>query len=55
MSGLVYLALVVILLLVLAGLPVWPHTASWNAGYWPSGIGALLLVAVVILLLTGRL
>jgi hypothetical protein len=49
-----YTILVVILILALiGGLPVWPHAASW--GYGPSGGIGLVVVVLVVLLLTGRL
>jgi hypothetical protein len=46
--------LLVILLLMLIGvLPVWPHSSAW--GYYPSGGLGALLVVLVILLLAGRI
>lgn len=48
------LVLVIILfLLLVGGLPVWPHAASW--GYGPSGIAGVILVVLLILLLLGKL
>lgn len=43
--------LLIVLLLLLAGaFPTWPHSRSW--GYGPSGgVGALLIILVVLLLL----
>ncbi len=42
--------LVLLFLLLLGALPTWPHSRSW--GYYPSsGLGALLVVLVVLLLL----
>ena len=44
--------IVVVILMLVGGLPRWPHSRSW--GYYPSGgMGAVLLI-VVILLLMGR-
>ena len=41
---------VIILLFALIGaIPRWPHSENW--GYWPSGLIALSLFVVVILLL----
>ena len=46
------LLLVVLLLLVFGGLPNWGYH---QYGYAPSGIGAILLIIVFLLFLTGRL
>lgn len=46
------LLLIVLLLLVFGGLPTWQ---MHSYGYYPSGIGGLVLIVVLILLLTGRL
>jgi hypothetical protein len=44
------LLLIVIVLLLLGALPTWPYSAGW--GYYPSsGLGAVLLVLVVVALL----
>ncbi len=44
--------LVLLLLIVFGGLPMWGYH---DYGYVPSGIGGLILLILVILLLTGRL
>ena len=44
--------LVVLILLLVAAIPSWPHSRSW--GYGPSGILGIVLVVVLILALTGR-
>ena len=41
--------LVILLVLLLGGLPAWPHSRSW--GYGPSGILGLLLLILIILML----
>jgi hypothetical protein len=41
--------LIVLILLLVGGLPTWPHSRKW--GYRPSGIVGLLLVILVVLLL----
>jgi len=43
--------LILLILLLIGGLPVWPYSRSWNAGYAPSGIVGLLLVVLLVLLL----
>ena len=48
------LLLVILILIVIGGLPVWPYSRSWSYGYYPSGIGSILLIVLVVLLLTGR-
>ena len=45
--GLILLILLVVLLV--GGLPRWPHSRNW--GYRPSGILGLLLVIVLVLML----
>lgn len=43
--------LIVLILLLLGGLPAWPHSRNW--GYAPSGVLGLLLIVLVVLLLVG--
>jgi len=46
--------LVIILLLILVGaLPTWPYSQGW--GYYPSGTLGLVVIALVVLLLLGRI
>jgi len=46
------IVLVIVLLLLFGGLPYWGvHSYGWG----PSGVGAVLLIVLVVLLLTGRL
>lgn len=51
MKNLILLVLLVVVLL--AVLPTWPHSAGW--GYYPSGGVGLILVIVVILAIMGRI
>ncbi len=45
--------LIVLIVLLIGGLPTWPHSKSW--GYYPAGgIGTVLLI-VLILALMGRI
>ena len=44
--------IVILLVLLIGGLPTWPHSKSW--GYAPTGIFSTLLVVLVILVLMGR-
>jgi hypothetical protein len=41
--------LILLVLLLLGGLPTWPHSRNW--GYRPSGILSAILVIVVVLVL----
>lgn len=41
--------LILLVLLLVGGLPTWPHSRNW--GYRPTGILGLLLVILVVLLL----
>ncbi|WP_040692859.1 DUF3309 family protein [Pseudaminobacter salicylatoxidans] len=46
--------LVIILILILLGaIPAWPHSRGW--GYGPSGIVGVILIALLILVLMGRI
>jgi len=42
-----------LVLLVIGALPTWPYSQGF--GYYPSGIGGVILLIVVVMLLTGRL
>jgi hypothetical protein len=44
---------IVLLLILLAVIPAWPHSRRW--GYGPSGGLGLVLVIVAVLILMGRL
>ncbi|KAF0865421.1 DUF3309 family protein [Pseudomonas sp. LD120] len=45
--------IVILILLLIGGLPVFPHSKSW--GYGPSGVIGVVLVALLVLLLLGRI
>ena len=45
--------IVILILLLVGGLPVFPHSRSW--GYGPSGIIGVVLVVLSILLLLGKI
>jgi hypothetical protein len=48
------LILVILLLFMLFGmLPVWPYSAAWGLGYYPSGLFGLLLLIVLFSALFG--
>ncbi|WP_271411072.1 DUF3309 family protein [Pseudomonas sp. Q1-7] len=47
------LLLVILILLLIGGLPVFPHSRNW--GYGPSSLVGVLLVIVVVLLLFGMI
>lgn len=42
----------VLILVMIAALPTWPHSRNW--GYYPSGGAGIALVIVVVLLFLGR-
>ena len=46
------LLLIIVIVLVMGGLPHWGYHSY---GYRPSGLGAVLLIILIVLLLTGRL
>lgn len=43
--------LIVLVLLLIGGLPTWPHSRSW--GYGPSGLIGTILIILLILVLIG--
>lgn len=45
--------LIILILLLVGGLPVFPHSRNW--GYGPSGIIGTVLVILLILLLLGKI
>ena len=45
--------LILLILLLIAALPTWPHSSGW--GYYPSGGLGLVLIVIIVLLLMGRL
>lgn len=51
--GLGTILIVVLILLLVGGLPVFPHSRSW--GYGPSGILGAILVVVLVLVLLGMI
>ena len=44
--------LIVLVVLLVGGLPTWPHSRRW--GYGPSGIVGTLLLVLLILMLVGQ-
>jgi hypothetical protein len=53
--NLIWLIIVILVVLVIAGLPTWNYSSTWGHGYWPSGLGAVLVILLIFLLLTGRI
>lgn len=47
------LLIIILILLLIGGLPVFPHSRSW--GYGPSGIIGTVLIILLILLLLGKI
>ena len=47
------LLLILLIVLLFAAVPAWPHSRSW--GYYPSGGLGLVVLILVILLLMGRI
>ncbi len=43
------LLLIILIILLIGGLPAWPHARNW--GYGPSGILGVIIVVVLVLLL----
>lgn len=51
--GLSTILIVLLILLLVGGLPLYPHSRSW--GYGPSGILGTILIIVIVLALLGRI
>lgn len=48
------LVVILLVLLILGMLPVWPYSAHWGYGYYPSGgLGVVLLIVIAVLVLGG--
>ncbi len=45
--------LVILILALIGAIPAWPHSRNW--GYGPSGLTAVVVVILIVMLLTGRL
>jgi hypothetical protein len=44
-----FILLLILLLLVIGALPAWPYSTGW--GYYPSGLGVVLLIVLLVVLL----
>jgi hypothetical protein len=44
-----FLILIILLLLIIGALPAWPYSSGW--GYYPSGLGLVVLIVLAIVLL----
>ena len=44
-----FLILIILLLLILGALPTWPYSTGW--GYYPSGLGLVILIVLAVVLL----
>jgi hypothetical protein len=53
MSTIGLVLLILVILLLVGGVPAWPHSADW--GWGPSGGVGLVLLILLILLLLGKL
>ncbi|PTU73499.1 DUF3309 family protein [Pseudomonas mangrovi] len=51
--GLGTILIVVLIVLLIGGLPLFPHSRSW--GYGPSGVLGTLLIVVLVLVLLGMI
>ncbi|MGV8843509.1 MAG: DUF3309 family protein [Pseudomonas sp.] len=51
--GLGTILLIVLIVLLVGGLPVFPHSRSW--GYGPSGLIGTVLIIILILVLLGKI
>jgi Protein of unknown function (DUF3309) len=44
-----FLLFIILILLLIAALPTWPYSTDW--GYYPSGLGLILLIVLLVVLL----
>jgi len=51
--GLGTILIIVLVILLIGGLPLFPHSRSW--GYGPSGILGTILIIILILVLLGKI
>ncbi|MDY7565841.1 DUF3309 family protein [Pseudomonas sp. RTC3] len=51
--GIGTILIIILILLLVGGLPVFPHSRNW--GYGPSGIIGTVLIILLILVLLGRI
>lgn len=51
--GLGTILLIILILLLIGGLPVFPHSRSW--GYGPSGATGVVLIVLLVLILLGHI
>ena len=51
--GLGTILLIILILMLIGGLPVFPHSRNW--GYGPSGVIGVVLVVLLVRLLLGRI
>lgn len=51
--GLGTILLIILILLLIGGLPVFPHSRNW--GYGPSGVIGVVLVVLLVLVLLGHI
>ncbi|MCJ1885119.1 DUF3309 domain-containing protein [Pseudomonas sp. LA21] len=51
--GLGTILLIILILLLIGGLPVFPHSRNW--GYGPSGVVGVVLVVLLVLILLGHI
>ncbi|WNW14059.1 DUF3309 family protein [Pseudomonas sp. DTU_2021_1001937_2_SI_NGA_ILE_001] len=51
--GISTILIILLILLLIGGLPVFPHSRSW--GYGPSGVIGTILVILLVLVLLGRI
>ena len=49
-----WIVFILLLVLMVGGLPSWPHMSPYGWGYFPSGLAAIFLVLLILLLVTGR-
>ena len=41
--------IIILILLLIGALPTWPYSTGW--GYYPSGLGVVLLIVLLVVLL----
>jgi hypothetical protein len=52
-GSLISFLFVLLIVLVIGALPAWPYSRTW--GFYPSGVIGLVLIALIVMALSGRL
>lgn len=49
--NLLWLLVIVLVVIAVGGLPHWGYAQNWSTGYFPSAIGTILIIVLLVVLL----